>query len=326
MSRGTGVLQAHRAIGLTADERAIVRSVLYASLFEYPLTLAQLRQTLIESAQTPSQILGLYSRSEAVRALVEYRDGFFFPTGRHDLIRERLRREARSHAFLARHRRLLVLLCAIPYVRMVALSGSIAHLNLDGDGDLDLFIVTRGCRVWSVTVAALLVAKLLRRRRLVCANFVVADSRLALEQQDLFTASQVIHLKPLVGHDVNRALLAANPFVRRFYPNFHPTDPAWSILPRPGVWRLVSGVKRALEVGLAAPSRVVERLCRWSYGWHLSRRASSWRSPEQVQLRPDCLKLHTQSHRRSVMDRFDQAVSRALTTAPAMSDTTATRV
>jgi len=39
---------------LSGDELAIARSVIYASLFDYPLTLAQLRQTLIESVQTPS--------------------------------------------------------------------------------------------------------------------------------------------------------------------------------------------------------------------------------------------------------------------------------
>ena len=40
------------AATLSANELAVARSVLYASLFDYPLTLAQLRQTLIESAQT----------------------------------------------------------------------------------------------------------------------------------------------------------------------------------------------------------------------------------------------------------------------------------
>ena len=48
-------------------------------------------------------------------------------------------------------------------------------------------------------VAVVLLAKLLRRRKTICANFVLADSALALDQQDLFTASQMIHLKPLVG-------------------------------------------------------------------------------------------------------------------------------
>ena len=200
---------------------AIAESVLYASLFDYPLTLAQLRQSLIESTQTPSEILQAYDRSPVLQHVIDYRDGFFFPAGRATLIDERKRREARSRAFLRRHGLFLSLVCAIPYVKMVALSGSIAHLNLEGDGDLDLFIVTRGQRVWSTTVAAVLLAKLLRRRRIVCANFVLADSRLSLEQQDLFTASQIVHLKPLIGRDVFQAFVAANPFVIRFYPNFH---------------------------------------------------------------------------------------------------------
>src|SRR6185436_1070750 len=187
---------------MTAEELAIARSVLYAALFDYPLTLAQLRQTLIESAQTPSQILETYDQSDALQTSVEYREGFFFPRGRFDLVQCRRDREARSRVFLERHHLLLTLVAAMPYVRMVALSGSIAHLNLEGDGDLDLFVVTRGRHVWSVTVAIVVLAKLLRRRRTVCANFVLADSRLSLDQQDLFTASQIVHLKSLIGHDV----------------------------------------------------------------------------------------------------------------------------
>jgi hypothetical protein len=291
--------------GLGAGELAIARSVVYASLFDYPLTLAQLRQTLIESTQTPSQVLAAFNGSPALQDVVEYRDGFFFPKGRADLLEERRRREARSRAFLQRHRLLLRLVCALPYVRMVALSGSIAHLNLEGSGDLDLFIVTRGRHVWSATLAVLLLSKAMRRRRIVCANFVVADSRLVLEQQDLFTASQVIHLKPLIGRDVFQQLLQANPFVFRFYPNFHASNAA-SIPFRP--YRLLRPLKRALEAVLAPVAPIAELVCRAVYRSHLSRRAATWRSPEQVRLQADCLKLHTQSHRQSVLERFDRSV------------------
>jgi hypothetical protein len=290
--------------GLTGDELAIARSVIYAALFDYPLTLAQLRQTLIESTQTPSQVVAAYHRSEALQAVVECRDGFFFPRGRADLVDERREREARSRAFLRRHRLLLRVVCALPSVRMVALSGSIAHMNLDGSGDLDLFIVTRGRRVWSVTVAVVVVAKLLRRRRTVCANFVVSDTRLALEQQDLFTASQIIHLRPLVGREVYRAFLDANPFVARFYPNFHDADGASSPIGRPGhAW-----VQRVAELIIGPVAPLVERVCRRAYRAYLVRQSAAWRSPEQVRLEDDCLKLHTRSHRQSVLARFDRGV------------------
>jgi hypothetical protein len=301
------------------NELAIARSVIYASLFDYPLTLEQLHQTLLESDQTIQQILATYTSSEMLQTMVEYREGFLFPRGRRALLSERRLREARSCAFLSRHRRLLRLVCALPYVRMVALSGSIAHLNLEGDGDLDLFIVTRGRRVWSVTVAVLILAKLMRQRRTVCANFVVADSQLTLEQQDLFTANQVIHLKPLVGQDVFRELLAANPFVARFYPNFQP--PASGLQPlasslQPPASRSLVRLKSSIEAVFRAPSLLVELACRHAYGSYLRGRAGSWRSPEQVRLQADCLKLHTRSHRRSILERFDCAVREAVERAP----------
>jgi hypothetical protein len=293
------------AAALDGDERAIARSVLYAALFEYPLTLAQLRQTLIESTHTATEILAIYNQSAGLQAAIEWRDGFFFPRGKDGWIAERRRREAASRAFLERHRTLLRLIAAMPYVRLVALSGSIAHLNLDGDGDLDLFIVARGEHVWSVTVAAIVLAKLLGRRRTLCANFVLSDAALTLGPQDLFTASQIIHLKPIVGEELFRQLLSVNPFVARFYPNFHASPAS---MPGLGAIATLAPVKRVVEWLGAGPAAVAEAVCRRLYRAYLTRRAAGWQSPQQVRLERNCLKLHTQSHRDTVLTRFDRAV------------------
>jgi len=311
LGRLTGHDVAASSPRLADSDIAIVRSVLYASLFDYPLTLAELRQTLIESRQTPSAIKAAFARNDDLRALVSTCDGYYFPAGRGDLVAERRRREEHSRRFLDRHRRFLTFVSAMPYVRMVALSGSVAHLNVEGDGDLDLFVVTKGRQVWSVTVAIIVLAKLMGLRRTVCANFVLADSRLTLDQADLFTASQVIHLKPLVGMDVFRALVAANPFVTRFYPNFHSAAAGRLGLRLSLPVRLV---KAFTEWAGAPISWLVEWGCRAAYRAHLLRRSGQWRSPDQVRLEPDCLKLHTQSHRHSVMDRFTSAADRALGT------------
>src|SRR5262245_61823349 len=294
---------------MTTRELAIARSVIYASLFDYPITLDQLHRALLESDQSAGEILAVYDGSQTLQHMIDYRDGFFFPAGRIDLIAERKRREALSHAFLRRQERLLRLLCAIPYTRLVALSGGIAHLNLEPNGDLDLFVITRGQRVWTVTVAVLLLAKLLHRRRVVCANFVVADSHLALEQQDLFTANQVIHLRPLIGADLLEAFTAANPFVKRLYPNAACASTPPSPIMVGG--RLFTAMKSVLEAILRVPSPLIEVICRRLYAAHLRRRAGSWQSPDQVQLRSDYLKLHTQSHRDRVMQRFSVALELA---------------
>jgi hypothetical protein len=294
---------------LSAAEELIARSVLYAALFDYPLTLAQLRQTLIGSRQTPSEIVATVRDSVALAELIEYRDGYFFPAGRTDLVDIRRHRETRSRAFLAEHRPLLRIIAALPYVRMVALSGSIAHLNLENGGDLDIFLVTSGPRVWSTAVTTVVLAKLLGRRKTLCANFIVADTRLTFEPQDLFTASQLINLKPITGEATFRRIIAANPFVREFYPNFHPAGCNTFRMHQP---LGVRALKAAAELVLGLPSVLIERLCRATYRRYLRRRAWSWESPDEVRLENEVLKLHTRSHRSSVLHRYDQAVHRAM--------------
>jgi hypothetical protein len=290
---------------LSPPEQAIARSVLYAALFDYPLTLGQLRRTLIESRQTPTEIVSRVRRSAALQTIVEYRDGFFFPAGRSGLIDVRRSREARSRAFLAEHRPLLRLIALLPYVKLVALSGSVAHLNLESGGDLDLFVVTRGRHVWSTAVVVVVLAKLLRRRRTLCANYIVSEDALAFDSQDLFTANQIINLKPIAGREVFTALLAANPFVRTFYPNVH--GPDCSDLPI-RIPSTVRSAKAAVETVLAGPWWMLERVCRGAYRRYLRHRASRWSSPEQVVLGDRVLKLHTNSHRTTILSRYDAAV------------------
>jgi hypothetical protein len=300
----------HRvSVNFDRNELAIARSVIYASLFDYPLTLDQLHESLISASLTPKQIQSTFDNSTALQAVVGFKDGHYFPAGRGDLIDERRRRELRSRAFLASHARVLRLVCALPFTRMVALSGSIAHLNLEDRGDLDLFIVTRGHRVWTVTVAMILVARLLGVRRAMCANFVMSDAHLGIEQQDLFTANQVLHLKPLFGPEVLDGFVAANPFVKRFYPNRSARPSSDFLLPpRP----VLSACKSLLETVLRPVAPLIEGICRRLYAWHLRRKSSSWQSPEQVRLQADYLKLHTRSHRHRVLERFDQQMDEAL--------------
>ncbi|HEV3141544.1 MAG TPA: hypothetical protein VGY57_13555 [Vicinamibacterales bacterium] len=303
---------------MTRRELAILRSVVYASLFDYPLTLDEVRRTLIECDGSTADVLTTCGRSDRLRGVIEYRDGFFFPAGRGDLVAERRRRQARSLAFLERHRSVLRLICALPFIRMVALSGSIAHLNLEPEGDLDLFIVTRGHHVWTVTLAILILTKLLRSRRAICTNFVVSDSQLAFEQQDLFTANQIIHLKPLTGESVMGELIAANPFVCRLYPNAVADASPWAQAEQARRAERALPLHTAAADGLA--SALLERVCRSLYGWYLRRKAANWPSPEQVRLGADCLKLHTRSHRASITERFDVAVARALERAEPAAD------
>lgn len=228
------------------------------------------------------------------------------PAGQSAWVAERALREGRSLRMIARRARFLNALCAMPFIRLVAVSGSLAHLNATDDADLDLFIITKGPRVWSVTAATVVLAKLMRCRQAVCANFVVSDEDLVIQPQDEFSANQILHLRPVIGADAYREFLDANPFVRAMYPNFDPRErSAWPFTPSPWAAR----VKRVLEFVCSLPSHAFEASCRVTYGWYLRRKVRTWASPEQVRLTRTQLKLHGHSHRQAIQRRFAEATA-----------------
>ena len=286
------------------QELAVLRSVIYASLFDYPLTLAQLEQSLLGVRADAATIEAWWRDSDWLQSTIARRDGLYFPAGRLDLVTTRSRREALSRELLERDGRILSLIAGMPFVRMVALSGSLAHLNAEGAADLDLFVITAPHRVWSVTLATLVIAKVLGCRKRVCLNYIVSECAMAIEPRDLFSANQIIHLRPVAGYEVFDRFVKSNGFVREFYPNFE--------LPERRRTR-GAGPHALIETLLSlGPSQIAERLSRSLYGWYLRRRSAAWHSRDQVRLEAECLKLHTSSHRQSVLARFDRAMVDAL--------------
>lgn len=288
------------------QELAVLRSVVYASLFDYPLTVHQLHKSLIGVRADCRDIVGWWRCSDALQATVEYRDGLFFPAGRSDLIATRARREGVSRELLDRDRRILAMLARVPFVRMVALSGSLAHLNAEGSADLDVFVITAPQRVWSVTLAVLVLSRFLGWRRHLCLNYVVSERTMKIVPEDLFTANQIIHLKPVCGNAVFDRFVKTNAFIRNHYPNFElPSSGATaSTLASP-----THMLEKVLSFGAA---QLTERISRALYGWHLRRKAAAWKSRDEVRLEPECLKLHTSSHRAHTLARFDRAMVDAL--------------
>jgi len=287
-----------------AQEHAFLSTVIYASIFDYPLTREQLHESLIAARANLEDVTTWYEQSAALQAAIEYRDGYFFPRGRRDLVELRLRRETTSRSVLDELGKPLALVLRMPWVRMVALSGSLAHLNAGREADLDLFVITSPGRVWSVTTTVLLFARLFGWRRRLCLNYVISQKRLAVEPRDLFSANQIVHLRPLAGTAVYLRFLEANRFVEGYYPNFRPRV---ENLERTGSAQ-PSTLERLLEATIAP---LYESCCRAAYGWHLRRRAPSWHSRDQVRLEPECLKLHTSSHRHRVMEQFAAALEEA---------------
>lgn len=282
-------------------------TILYSSLFQYPLAAEEVRHGLLLFSTTGDSISEIYSRSSWLQRRFSFQDGYFVPAGHEDWIPLRRRRREESLRLLENHRRLLEAICTLPFTRLVALSGSISHLNIASGGDLDLLIITEGHHVWSVAVAAILLARAFRQRRTICVNYLSSGNRLKVRDEDLFSASQMIHLRPLIDSDFLSRFLEANPFIRNFFPEALQQDSLVAM----NRGRLPRLLKRSLEVILKpGPGQLVEWICRQAYSRYLLSKSPEWKTSEQVALEKDRLKLHSQSHRHRILRKFEETLIR----------------
>ncbi|HLA07958.1 MAG TPA: hypothetical protein VJ022_10970 [Anaerolineales bacterium] len=203
-------------IELSFIDRAILETLVYSDIFEYPLQLKELHRFLPERVD-------IEKLPGAIASLHEYvgrKDDYYFLAGREETVGIRKQREARSRKLLPRAIQYGCVLGSLPFIRMVALTGSLAVMNVSKDSDFDYMLVTAPGRVWTARVFALLFNRLVRPfGPAICPNLIVSETALEWPQHDLYSARELYQMIPIMGMDVYHRLMKANQWVREFFPN-----------------------------------------------------------------------------------------------------------
>jgi hypothetical protein len=290
-----------RASGRPAEiDRAILRTVLYSSLFQAPLTLTQLHRALMDVGVDRAEIRSRLGRAYLAERL-EFTGEHVYPSGRGafvDLQRERRRRTAE---LLAERRSLLRAVTWLPFVRMVALSGACAHDNAT-IADVDVFLIARRGRAWTVLLAVMLLNRIAGRGRSLSVNDIVDEDGLGLRDRDLFTAAEIVGMRPLAGRAAYLDFVEANAWVAERYPNFFWMRRDTQVLPAAGAPRWI---ERLLDLG---PAAALEAFARRVLGARLRR---AWDGFSGVLLSAERLKLHPLDHGPGLRAAFAEIVDRA---------------
>ena len=112
------------------------------------------------------------------------------------------------------------MLGALPFIRMVALTGSLAVMNSAKVSDFDYMLVTTPNRVWTARAFALLLNRFTRLfGHTLCPNLIVSENALTWSTHDLYSARELCQMIPITGMDVYRKLMRANKWTKHFLPN-----------------------------------------------------------------------------------------------------------
>jgi hypothetical protein len=205
-------------------EQAILRTVLYADIFDYALTPEEIHLFLIDhNSASLEQIQRALVTSTFLNQHLWQSEEFIVMTGREHLVPLRKERTLAAQHLWPRAMRYGTWLARLPFVRMVALTGALAMRNSpDTHDDLDYIVVTKPGRVWLARAFAVLLVRLVRLRGSeICPNYVVSENRLAQSRRDLFIAHEIVQMIPVYGTTVYQRLLDENRWLKAFLPNAH---------------------------------------------------------------------------------------------------------
>ncbi len=286
---------------------AILHTLVYADLFDYPLTALEIHRFLTGYAAPQATIEEYLVRHDLLCQRLRSIAPFWFLAGREHLVDLRQEREVYSQTLWRKARRYGRLMRVIPFVRMVSITGSLAMNNVtNAQDDVDLLIVAAKGRVWLARGLVILVVRLARQMGTeLCPNYVLSEHRLHLDERSLFTAHELAQLVPLHGLDTYRRLLEDNAWMADYLPNALPRGMSmdgigW--LGRTGQW--------LLETALAGS--IGDAVERWERERKIPRllQAAEQQGGGEVTYTPDLCKGHVDDHASVVRDLYMERLAK----------------
>jgi hypothetical protein len=197
-------------------QRAILETLVYSDIFDFPLKFDELHRYLPVRAEADE----LRAALTLLDGQVGKKNAFYSLAGREGIAEIRNFREARSQKFLPHAIGYGRILGSLPFIRMVALTGSLAVLNISNHADFDYMLVAAKGRVWTARAFALLLNRLVRPfGYTICPNLIVSESALEWRQHDLYSARELVQMIPISGMDMYREVIKVNAWARDFLPN-----------------------------------------------------------------------------------------------------------
>jgi hypothetical protein len=222
-------------------EQSIIKALAYFDIFNYPLTLDEIHHFLDQTISRDDVLLTLKQLVDDNRV---FRMGSFYSLQQDPSLRaRRTNGNHKAGILLTTGYKVAGFLFQFPFVRGIGISGSLSKNFADQNTDIDFFIITRANRLWLARTLMHLFKKLTfitGHQHLYCMNYYIDEEALCIGEQNIFTATELITLKPVCGNGTMDRFYEQNNWAGSYFPN-QPVNKESIVLAKPG------RIKRAVE-------------------------------------------------------------------------------
>lgn len=188
----------------------------YFDVFDYPLTYNELK--LYTKGLGEEELKAEITRLKSNSLIVETKNLFGLISPK-DGGKEIVEGKKRADRYRKKAIRRAKFIGKFPFVRGVCISGSFSKGFMPKDGDVDFFIVTKHNRLWLARTSLILYKKivLFNSRKFFCVNYFISEKELKIDQQNIFTATELFTLIPVVNKGVYHQLIEVNGWYENYY-------------------------------------------------------------------------------------------------------------
>ena len=276
--------------------RAILQTIAYSDVFDYPLSACELHRYLTGVKASLEEVI----RAVGEEGVVTRTEDYFTLPGREEIIGIRMRRSLYSSDLLPRAIAYGRMLGNLPYIRMVALTGSLAVMNVSENQDFDYMLVAARGRVWTARAFALALNRLARwQGYTLCPNLIISEKALEWTQKDLYSARELCQMIPIVGFDVYSTLMQVNKWVEELLPNAY----VERIHIQPQVQQRAASFQRVLEFLLQG--KLGNRIEQWEMERKITRFSNQAGFGEETIFNAEVCQGNFHHHRKWTQEAFE---------------------
>lgn len=198
----------------------ILAALAYFDIFNYPLT--QTEVYLFLPNRCPYKEFRTAVRHLTNESLIYQLDEFYTLQNNYALVERRRQGNAKAKQLIHTAGKVAHLLSYFPFVKGIAVSGSLSKNFADEKSDIDLFIVTAPNRLWLARTLMHGFKKLtflIRKQHLFCMNYYIDEQMLQIKEKNIYTATEIATLLPLRGINIFQHFYAHNNWSKKYLPN-----------------------------------------------------------------------------------------------------------
>jgi predicted nucleotidyltransferase len=198
----------------------ILATLSYFDIFDYPLTQTEIAQFL-KSLYTQEEFIEDLNQLTIENWIYKF-DEFYMLQDNYSLVQRRRKGNIKAKAMLKTAEKIAGFLSGFPFVKGVAISGSLSKNFADENSDIDFFIITEKNKLWLARTFMHCFKKLailLRKQDWFCMNYYVDEEMLLIKEKNIYTATEIATLLPLRGINTFDEFFKSNIWSKNFLPN-----------------------------------------------------------------------------------------------------------